>query len=89
MKTILNILAFLVILSMGLGIGLVARINTPIVKLVPSPIPSQREIQQRLTDFNDPRYDPNGVDGWIGTDSRTAWDNYTKDQFAIKAIEGE
>lgn len=52
-------------------------------------IPSQREIQQRLTDFNDPRYDPNGVDGWIGTDSRTAWDNYTKDQYAIREFEGE
>lgn len=91
MKTILNILVFLVILSMGLGIGFVAaRINTPVVKLVPvqSPIPSQREIQQRLTDFNDPRYDPNGVDGWIGTDSRKAWDNYTKDQYAIREFEG-
>jgi len=52
-------------------------------------IPSQREIQQRLEDLKNPRYDPNGVDGWIGTDSRTAWDNYTKDQHAKRAIEGE
>lgn len=50
---------------------------------VPDPkIPSAREIQQRLTDLNDPRYDPNGVDGWIGKDSRMAWDNYTCDQYA-------
>ena len=52
-------------------------------------IPSQREIQQRLEDLDNPRYDPNGVDGWIGTDSRTAWDNYTCDQHAKRAIEGE
>ena len=63
----------------------------PIVKLVPvqAPIPSQREIQQRLKDLNDPRYDPNGVDGIIGKDSRAAWDNYTCDKYAKRAIEGE
>ena len=55
----------------------------------PNYIPSQREIQQRLEDLGNPRYDPNGVDGWIGKDSRTAWDNYTKDQHAKRAVEGE
>lgn len=52
----------------------------------PNYIPSQREIQQRLTDLGKPRYDPNGVDGWIGTDSRKAWDNYECDQHAKRAI---
>lgn len=55
----------------------------------PNYIPSQREIQQKLTDLDNPRYDPNGVDGVIGKDSRTAWDNFICDQFAIRAIEGE
>ena len=30
-----------------------------------------------------------GVDGVIGSDSRTAWDNYVMDRYAKKAIEGE
>ena len=73
-----------------LSIAYVHERRKPIVKLVPvqGSIPSAREIQQRLTDLDKPRYDPNGVDGWIGTDSREAWDNYTKDQYAIRAFRG-
>ena len=82
------------ILIMAVVVLSVAYVNErrePIVKLVPvqAPIPSQREIQQRLTDLGKPRYDPNGVDGWIGTDSRKAWDAYTCDQFAKREFEGE
>lgn len=62
-----------------------------VVSQAPDPnyIPSQREIQQKLTDIGNPRYDPNGVDGVIGKDSRTAWDNFTIDQHAKRAVEGE
>lgn len=82
----------LIIAVVVLSVALVKERREPIVKLVPVPvqgdIPSQREIQQRLTDLDKPRYDPNGVDGWIGTDSRTAWDNYICDRFAKRDIEG-
>lgn len=83
-------------LLLGLGfvvlVGMYCQIKTQEAKVVyiqdPN-IPSAREIQQRLTDLNNPRYDPNGVDGWIGKDSRTAWDNYICDRYAKRAIEGE
>jgi len=93
MKTVLNILACILIYGSGAATGfVVARIyrNTQIVKLVPvqSYIPSQREIQQRLTDLGKARYDPNGIDGWIGVDSRKAWDAYICDRYAKRAIEG-
>lgn len=51
-------------------------------------IPSARQIQQSLKDFNDPRYNPGKVDGIIGKKSIVAWDNYTCDQYAKRAIEG-
>jgi len=80
----------LIMLVVVLSVAYVNNHKKSVVVFVPDPnIPSQREIQQRLEDLNDPRYDPNGVDGWIGTDSRTAWDNYTKDQHAKRAVEGE
>ena len=73
----------LIMLVVVLSVAYVNNHKKSVVVFVQDPnIPSQREIQQRLEDLNDPRYDPNGVDGWIGTDSRTAWDNYTKDQHA-------
>ena len=58
---------------------------------VPDPnyIPSAREIQQRLKDLDDPRYDPNGVDGKIGPKTIKAWDNLICDRYAKRAIEGE
>lgn len=86
MKTLLNIGALIIFLAAGIGIGLTAR-RKPVVKLVQ--IPSQREIQQRLTDLDKPRYNPGKVDGVIGAESRKAWDNYECDQFAIRAVEGE
>ena len=52
-------------------------------------IPSAKEIQQRLRELGNPRYDPGKIDGIIGSKSRMAWDNYICDQFAIRAIEGE
>ena len=67
--------------------------DNQVVKIIrisdPNCIPSAREIQERLTALGNPRYDPNGIDGVIGKDSRTAWDNYICDQQAIRAIEGE
>lgn len=73
-----------------LSIAYVLERKSPVVKLVPvqGDIPSQREIQQRLTDLGKPRYDPGKVDGVIGADSRKAWDNYECDKQAIRAIEG-
>jgi len=57
---------------------------------VPDPncIPSAKEIQQRLKDLDDPRYDPGKPDGIIGKQSQVAWDNYVCDQYAKRAIEG-
>lgn len=94
MKTILNILACILIYGGGAATGFVAARayrNTQIVKLVPvqAPIPSQKEIQQRLTDLGKARYDPGKIDGVIGKDSRAAWDNLIKDRFAKRAIEAE
>ena len=83
-KTILIVLITVSALSIAVHLA------KPKIVYIPDPnIPSQREIQQRLEDLGNPRYDPNGVDGWIGKDSRTAWDNYTKDQHAKRAVEGE
>lgn len=93
-----KVMSMIRILLVGIGcvvlIGMWCIIQTQQqVKIIRVPdynyIPSAREIQQRLTDLNKPRYDPNGVDGHIGKDSRTAWDNYICDRYAIKAIKGE
>ena len=58
---------------------------------VPDPnyIPSAREIQQRLKDLDDPRYDPGPIDGIPGPKMITGWDNLIKDRYAKRAIEGE
>jgi len=91
-----KIMAMVRVLLVGIGfvvmVGIYchSKFQEPQVIYIQDPnIPSQREIQQRLENLGNPRYDPNGVDGWIGKDSRTAWDNYTKDQHAKRAIEGE
>jgi hypothetical protein len=52
-------------------------------------IPSPREIQQKLKDLDDPRYDPGKVDGIPGPDTITAWNNLIKDRYAKRAFEGE
>ena len=88
-----------VFLILGTGIGIIAYTGymyppyEPIVKLVPvqSPIPSIRQIQQRLKDTGKVRYDPGKIDGKISLTGQTqkAWNNYTCDQFAKRAIEGE
>lgn len=83
------IVGLMFVALVGQYCALQTKATSPTVVIRYEPIPSQREIQQRLTDLGKPRYDPNGVDGWIGEDSRTAWDNYICDQFAIRSIEGE
>lgn len=50
-------------------------------------IPSARRIQQRLKELDNPRYDPGKLDGIPGPNTMEGWNNYTKDQFAIKAVE--
>lgn len=81
-KTILIVICTVSLLSIAINLV------KPKIVYIPDPnIPSQREIQQRLEDLDDPRYDPNGVDGWIGNDSRTAWDNYICDQYAKKTFD--
>ena len=83
------IMLLLIIIVVILSISHV-KPRKPVVKLVPvqAPIPSAREIQQRLKDLDDPRYDPGKVDGIIGKKSIAAWDNFTCDQYAKRAIEG-
>ena len=93
-----RVMAMVRVLLVGIGcIVLVAmyciiqtRQQVKIIRIPdPNCIPSAKEIQERLTALGNPRYDPNGIDGVIGKDSRTAWDNYICDQQAIRAIEGE
>ena len=52
-------------------------------------IPSAREIQQRLKDLDDPRYDPGPIDGIPGPKMIRGWDNLIIDRYAKRAIEGE
>ena len=47
-------------------------------------IPSAMEIQQRLKDLNEERYNPGKIDGVIGKQSQKAWDNYECDKQAKK-----
>ena len=93
-----RVMAMVRVLLVGIGcIVLVAmyciiqtRQQVKIIRIPdPNCIPSATEIQERLTALGNPRYDPNGIDGVIGKDSRTAWDNYICDQQAKRAIEGE
>lgn len=55
----------------------------------PNCIPSAREIQQRLKDLDDPRYDPGPIDGIPGPKMTRGWDNLIMDRYAKRAIEGE
>ena len=94
---------FVMALIMGTGVAGLAYLGylyppyqEPIVvhKIImvvdPNTIPSIREIQQRLKDTGKPRYDPGKIDGRISLTGKTqeAWNNYTCDQYAIRAIEG-
>jgi len=92
MKTIINILACILIYGGGMATGfMAARIyRNQIVKLVPvqAPIQSVREIQQRLKDLDNPRYDPGLIDGIPGPNTMTGWNNLIKDRYAKRAIEG-
>ena len=75
-----------------LSVAYVHERRKPIVKLVPvqdpNYIPSVREIQQRLKDTGKPRYDPGKIDGIPGPKTIEGWDNFTKDQYAIRAFRG-
>jgi len=75
------IIVFVTVFALGFTVKLLERPRFIYVQ-DPNCIPSAREIQQRLEDLGNPRYDPNGVDGYIGKDSRKAWDNYVCDRFA-------
>ncbi len=55
----------------------------------PNYISSAREIQQRLKDLDDPRYDPGKVDGIPGQDTMRGWNNLIKDRYAKRAFEGD
>ncbi len=93
-KTLLVVfLIFLPTIALLGYLGYLYQPYEPIVKLVPvqSPIPSIREIQQRLKDLDNPRYDPGKIDGKISLTGKTqkAWNNYICDQFAKRAIEGK
>ena len=55
----------------------------------PNYIPSAREIQQRLKDLDDPRYDPGEIDGIPGPEMIRGWDNYICDRYAKRAVKGE
>lgn len=81
----------LIIAVVVLSVAYVNEIKKPIVKLVPvqSPIPSVREIQQRLKDTGKERYDPGKIDGIPGPNTITAWDNLIEDRYAIREFEGE
>ena len=93
-----NVMSMIRILLVGFGcvvlIAMYCLIQTQKqVKIIrvpdPNHIPSAIEIQQRLTDLDKPRYDPGKIDGKIGKQSQTAWDNFVMDRYAKKAIEGE
>ena len=80
-----KVIGMIRVLLVGIGfIVLVAMyciIKTQESKII---IPSAMEIQQRLKDIGEERYNPGKIDGVIGRQSQTAWDAYICDQFAKK-----
>lgn len=94
-----KVMAIIRIFLVGIGcvvlVGMYCIIQTQKAQILephifPDPyIPSAREIQQRLKDLDDPRYDPGPIDGIPGPRMITGWDNLIKDRYAIRAIEGE
>ena len=84
-KTILIVLITVSALSIAVHLA------KPQIVYIPDPnyIPSVMAIQQNLKALDDPRYDPGPIDGIPGPNTITGWDNYTKDQHAKRAIEGE
>ena len=80
------IVVFVTVFALGFAVKLLERPR--VVYIINPNIPSALEIQQRLKDLEDPRYDPGKVDGIIGRQSRIAWDNFSCDQFAKRAFEG-
>jgi hypothetical protein len=101
MKTILCILSCIAIYGSGAATGFVSvrvyrnyAIKAPIRPLsnqTTVDIPSIRQIQQRLKATGKKRYDPGKIDGKISLTGQTqkAWNNFTKDKFAIKTFKPE
>lgn len=82
----------LIIAVVVLAVAYVNERMKPIVKLVPvqdpNHIPSIMETQKRLKATGKPRYDPGPIDNIPGPRFMRALNNYTKDQYAKRAIEG-
>ena len=85
-----KVIGMIRVLLVGIGfIVLVAMyciIKTQESKIIQEPnyIPSAMEIQKRLKDLGEERYDPGKIDGVIGRQSQKAWDNYECDKQAKK-----
>ena len=82
------IVVFVTVFALGSVVKLLERPETVYVYVQDPNIPSAREIQQRLKDLDDPRYDPGPIDGIPGPKMITGWDNLIKDRYAIRDIEG-
>ena len=80
------IVVFVTVFALGSAVKLLERPR--VVYIIDPNIPSAREIQQRLKDLNDPRYDPGPIDGIPGPKMIRGWDNLIIDRYAIRAIEG-
>lgn len=81
------IIIFVTVFALGYVVKLLERSEVVYVYVQDPNIPSAREIQQRLKDLNDPRYDPGPIDGIPGPKMITGWDNLIKDRYAKRAIE--
>ncbi len=81
------IIVFVTVIYLGFAVKLLER--PKIIYIIDPNIPSVREIQQRLKDLDDPRYDPGKVDGIPGPDTMRGWNNLIKDRYAKRAFEGE
>lgn len=82
------IVGLIFVALVGQYCALQTKATSPTVVIHYEPIPSAREIQQRLKDLDDPRYDPGPIDGIPGPRMTTGWDNYICDRYAKRAIEG-
>jgi len=89
MKILRTLFCFIVGLSFVVAVGLYcARSTAPkVVYIQKLEIPSIKEIQRRLKELDKPRYDPGKLDGIVGKQTQTAWNNYECDRQAKKCFE--
>ena len=80
------IVVFVTVFALGFAVKLLER--PKVVYIQKLDIPSAREIQRRLKELDNPRYDPGKIDGIPGPNTMEGWNNYTCDQYAIRAIKG-